>query len=73
MNLKVNKMKIICCMNVFNSYQWINDEIVKLNNLMLIDLYNHQLMNLTLLNHHMDQIKVLYQIKMDRKYLKNEK
>ncbi len=52
-------------------YDWVyielNDAIVKLNNLMLIDLYNHQLKN------HMNQIMVQYQVKMDRKYLEQKK
>jgi hypothetical protein len=43
---------------------------MKLNNLMLIDLYNHPLMNWIMLYHLMDRIEVPYPIEMDQKYLK---
>jgi hypothetical protein len=51
-------------------YRMIYDEIeMILNNLMSIDLYNHLLMNLTLLCHLMDRIEVPYPIEMNRNYL----
>jgi hypothetical protein len=67
---EINKKKILKLVFFFEYYRLINDEIVMtLNNLMWIDLYNHQSMNLTLLYHLVDRIEVPYPIKTDRSYL----